>query len=73
MKKDLIIFITSFDTIIAWIGTHSDLKIHGFTNKKDADNWIFTNRIGERYCNFGIFNDCSLEIIRRILKAEEIL
>lgn len=73
MNKDLIIFTTCFDTITAWIGTHSELNIHGFTNKKDADNWLFVKRIGERYCTFGIYNDCSLEIISRIIKAEEIL
>lgn len=73
MNKDLIIFITSFDTTIAWIGTHSDLKIHGFTNKEDAEKWLFVNKIGERYFTFGIFNECNFEIINRILKAEEII
>ena len=73
MNKDLIVFITSFDKIIAWIGTHHDIKIQGFTDIEKANNWLHVNEIGERYFNYGIFKECNLGIVNRILKAEGIL
>ncbi|MBO7714945.1 MAG: hypothetical protein J6S85_15360 [Methanobrevibacter sp.] len=74
MKKSLIINVYKTHKFIAWFSNNSVLSIQGFDDKKELNIWLeLMFEIHRGLYAYGIFNNCSIDIVNRILKAEEIL
>lgn len=74
MKKSIIINVYKSHKFIAWFSNNSVLSIQGFYDKKEVNMWL--GLMFDIHCGlyaYGSFNNCSIDIVNRILKAEEIL
>ena len=74
MKKSLLIDINKKDKFICWCSNSTELVIVGGLNQDMCiENMKRFIRVMDYNCNYGYYNECSTNIINRILKAEEIL
>lgn len=74
MNKSLMISVSKSDKVIAWVSNEKGVVIVGLPSKSHAETWLECKMIELKYnCNFGMFNGSNIDLIKRILKAEEIL
>lgn len=71
MKKSILVFVDRVDKFIAWIGNDRFIRIQGFKTTTEAQEYLERVVDSTLITTFGIYNGCSTELIKRLLKLGE--